>query len=122
MKRNIAYIFIILVATILFVSVEARHGVSGDRESREVTFEGEAWWTDENGTSILIPVSECPYKCAIGQVCAAQNQCEDGGHIIAIIFGLLAGVGLIYCIWNYYCRDMCCQDEKEKENKEPLIR
>ena len=120
MSRNIIQVFIIIVATILVVSVEARIGYvaygsldySYNTYDRAVTYSGEALWIDENGNKVLIPVSECPEKCAIDRRCASAKECESN-KTIAYIFISLMCVALVYCIWKYACKKYCCHDESE---------
>ena len=74
-----------------------------------LTYTGLAMGKLENGEMGMIPVSECPYGCALNQVCGTESECEIGSIVLIVvlsIFGcIFTTVGCVFCC---VCCNVAC--------------
>ena len=77
------------------------------RNDGALTYTGMATSWDENGVMTMIPVSQCPYECAINQVCGTENECAVGAIVWYVVIGLVSVGCVIGCIC--FCCKICSE-------------
>ena len=80
------------------------------------SFTGNAWGVNKAGEYAMMPTSECPYTCKIGEVCGTEDECS-GGAVLYIIVGIFCAIALcfVFCFITQCCsvNVNCCETKPE---------
>ena len=92
-----------------------------------IWYTGEALGQLDDGSYAMIPVSECEFGCAMGDICGTEETCRTG-TIIPIVFFSIAGIIALVCICcccNVFIKSRQVSNDfadiYAEENKQPLV-